>query len=423
METEEMKMLFWFGSAALVLGSGGLGASIAFLCASAEAKRNKTRWDAERKGMEEELARLRRSVDHSAKTVSPKMDSAGSGRWEGATSPVSPLEVSYPEPEVADVPGGILRSLPIPEDLPPISHDLPEPAWTDRVFRRGRAVVVTMADASGADSTPIFVLGDLHGDADSLRRILAHVFSVSPDARIVFLGDLADRSPLRKTLECARLLFWAAKTHPGKILWLRGNHDSIAWNGERGLFVSETLPHDFADALNEHVRFREEGKALASFMATLPVAAVIGNVFLSHGGVLQDDERGLRSFVGLAALTGDQCSDLVWSRMRDVPSKLASRNSRGAEVGFRQAEAFAHRLRETDGLEIAHFVCGHQHEAKHGFGYLPFDRQFIRGVSCQCVTSFFNRNASDIPARPAILRLDGPRTPVPVLFPLSDDFS
>lgn len=440
-------MLILLGVTGVLLGAAGIVAGIMSemendrLCGNiarlndevsrlnAELRAAGKKFGAERKEYERETSALRDFIERMApgppsapgRDFAPPLDRVETGASEchDKSVPESVKTESYPEPEVAEVSGSMLDALPPASDLPAVDCAAVTMGWTEPRYRRGCAVVVPPCEF-GSSAPPVFVIGDIHGDAVSFRRILAYVFSVSDDARIVFLGDVADRSPGKDALECARLLFWAAAKRPGRILWIRGNHDTLAWNGERRMFVSGSSPHEFADFLNERPEFTAEGMALASHMRSLPVAAVLGNVFASHGGCLQDDEPGLRSFVGLAGLTDAQCSDLTWSRVRDVPSKLASRVSRGAEVGFSQMKAFAERLSATDGVEIRHFVCGHQHDARCGFGYLPFAKNFAGEITCQCVTSFFNRDAFGMSARPVVLRLNDGLTPVPVFFPSAD---
>lgn len=307
-------------------------------------------------------------------------------------------------------------AIPSADCLPKIGASGMEWAWGKAKYRRGDVVVVPQGEIDSLRE-PVFVLGDLHGDAASLRGILAHVFAASPRARVVFLGDLVDRATGPSMLECARLFLWAARDNPGRFLWIRGNHDFFARNAATGRFCTSVEPHEFADFLNGNPGLAAEGEALGDIMSSLPVGALLGNVWLSHGGVLQDDEAGVRTFAGFASMTDEMKRDLVWSRMRDVPTKLAYRESAGAEVGLRQAEEFARRVRETEGVEIAHIVCAHQHEARDGFGYLPFDKCFTGGLTCQCVCSFENKTPFDGIAQPTILRLNGAGMPRPI-FPI-----
>lgn len=343
----------------------------------------------------------------------PAVPPAGGRRPPGPQPvPPPPPAPDYPDPirvSESDLPPRAEN----PAPPPPVSAEGLRWAWEEAACRRGNAVAVPLPPAD----IPVYAIGDLHGDAKSLQAILAWISAQSRDFRAIFLGDLVDRSPGPGTLACVRLFLQAVRNNPGRFLWLRGNHDFLSWDGDSGHFRSPVSPHDFSDWLEAHPDAAGEGRELCALMASLPVAAVVGNVCLSHGGVLQDDAQGLGAFSGLASLAETMCDDLVWSRMKDAPSKLPGRSHLGAEVGFEQAAAFAARLRETDGLSVSHFVCAHQHEDRNGFGYLAYERCF-RLPTCQCVCSFFNMDGFDGPARPAILRLDGPKTPVPVFFDL-----
>lgn len=68
-----------------------------------------------------------------------------------------------------------------------------------------------------------FAIGDIHGRADLLERLLGHI-AERADApyRIVFLGDLIDRGPDSKSV--VELAIETVKTIPGSMLVI-GNHD------------------------------------------------------------------------------------------------------------------------------------------------------------------------------------------------------
>lgn len=354
------------------------------------------------------LLACRRFSRHVRYRKSPESaDSPSSGR--GISRKVQPPGTTYPSTELAALTRDLL---PAAEQLPPLEEKGIEWAWSGTRYRRGDVVVVPTEEWL-RERLPTFVLGDLHGDIASLRRILSHVWSIHPRSRVVFLGDLVDRAQGADMLECARLFVWAAKQRPGRFLWIRGNHDYLARNAASGRFCTSVEPHEFADFLNERPDLTAEGEALGKLMDNLPEGAVLGNVWLSHGGVLQDDAEGLRSFAGFAAMTDEMKRDLVWTRMRDVPTKLANRGHAGAEVGLRQAQEFARRVRETEGMEIAHLVCAHQHASRDGLGYLPFDHCYTASLTCQCICSC---RLSKRGVEPAILRLDGAGIPVPVVL-------
>jgi serine/threonine protein phosphatase 1 len=86
-----------------------------------------------------------------------------------------------------------------------------------------------------------WVIGDVHGCADALQRLLQ---SLPPDDRLVLCGDVINRGPqIEQTMELA----WALVT-TGRAVWLQGNHeaDLVAalrrgdWRGQRTLAGCDT---------------------------------------------------------------------------------------------------------------------------------------------------------------------------------------
>lgn len=312
-------------------------------------------------------------------------------------------------PEPRPEPDEAFPAIPEDADLPPVGDEPIE--WAFSAFRRGDAVVVPAEALASPDAPPIYFVGDLHGDSSSLRSILKMVFTGRSDSRLVFLGDLFDRGP--KSIEAIRLFLWAARAFPDRLLWLRGNHDELGFDEASGRFTAVVDPHDFVDWLNERPEFRDEGVRLANLMGTLPLAAVIGPVWASHGGIPQKDVCG--DFAGFDAPLPVQIrQDFVWSRMKDARSKIPNRSHKGAEVGFAQAEAFVARLRETEGVDVRHIVCAHQHEHSAGFGYCDFARYFKSRPTCQCICSFHD---DDMGFDPVVLRWRAGGMPVPIRFP------
>jgi serine/threonine protein phosphatase 1 len=100
---------------------------------------------------------------------------------------------------------------------------------------------------------PVAVIGDVHGQTDKLRQIIAQLARL-PDIQrrwIVFIGDLVDRGP--DPAGSVNLYCDLAKQH-GRVTWLCGNHE-LAMAGSLGLidapdyidFASRWLPHYDSD--------------------------------------------------------------------------------------------------------------------------------------------------------------------------------
>jgi diadenosine tetraphosphatase ApaH/serine/threonine PP2A family protein phosphatase len=165
------------------------------------------------------------------------------------------------------------------------------------------------------------VVGDIHGNLDSLRRIFGRV-GYPPETSFVFLGDYVDRG--RNSVEVIILLFALKVLYPDKIYLVRGNHESrkIArcygfWNECREKYKGkEKIFHRFATAFDY-----------------LPLAAILnGAIFCVHGGLsgmisTREDLAEIKRPV--VATTGeDIVGDLLWSdpRCMDIDYMPSDRN-------------------------------------------------------------------------------------------------
>lgn len=121
---------------------------------------------------------------------------------------------------------------------------------------------------------PVAVIGDVHGQTDKLRQIIAQLAKV-PDIHrrwIVFIGDLVDRGP--DPAGTISLYCELAKQH-GKVTWVCGNHE-LAMAGSLGLFEKPDYVDFEGRWLNHydsHTTFESYGvphKDLDGLRAALP---------------------------------------------------------------------------------------------------------------------------------------------------------
>lgn len=125
----------------------------------------------------------------------------------------------------------------------------------------------------------VAVVGDLHGDYQSLQRILASV-DLESDL-LVFLGDYADRGP--DGVEVIRTVTELRKKHPQNVIALKGNHEDFTEDGIPN-FNPCTLIGEAEEKLGNWGSYFE--KELLPFIETLPLACLIpDNALLLHGGV------------------------------------------------------------------------------------------------------------------------------------------
>lgn len=129
----------------------------------------------------------------------------------------------------------------------------------------------------------VIVVGDIHGDIDSLEHILRETgfeecLMEGEDLYLLCLGDYIDRGPgqVQVLMRLLRLL----EGYPGRVVLLRGNHE-----GPRGVpFHPHDFPYVLRDAYgSEAVDIYREFRDLCDELYTAAVAPE-KTLFL-HGGV------------------------------------------------------------------------------------------------------------------------------------------
>ena len=156
-----------------------------------------------------------------------------------------------------------------------------------------------------------YAVGDIHGRADLLDRLIAVIkedrrtFAVESPC-IVFLGDYIDRGP--DSLEVLKRLQGLATEVEGNVLGLRGNHEIMLqefladpeaaaprWFRNGGLEtllscqVGGIVPSTSGDALlDARDRLAEALEPVSSWLAELRPLYQDGNVVLTHAGADPD---------------------------------------------------------------------------------------------------------------------------------------
>ncbi|MEJ7601567.1 MAG: metallophosphoesterase [Kofleriaceae bacterium] len=231
----------------------------------------------------------------------------------------------------------------------------------DRAHPGDRAIRVTAQD----DASPLWIIGDLHGDLLALEASLAlihrDVASDSAPPRIVFLGDFVDDEGF--ALEVLVRIFELIIAAPQRVCVIAGNHDeALSHDGSR--FASSVSPSDFADFLNANLAdpwIERAGKVALRLTAHVPRALFFPDgLMISHGGFpLADLHPALEE-------TGDwndpAClSDFVWVRAHPkARRKMPNRFSRGSQFGYEDFADFC-ALTARMGRPITHLVRGHDH--------------------------------------------------------------
>lgn len=238
---------------------------------------------------------------------------------------------------------------------------------SDREQPADRVIRVSAHD----DASPLWIIGDLHGDLLALEAALAQIRrdaaarSTAPP-RIVFLGDFIDDEGF--ALELLVRVFELIVEAPELVCVIAGNHDeALSYNGSR--FASSVSPSDFADFLNAnlaHEWIERTGKLALRLTAHAPRALFFPDgLLVAHGGFpLADLHAAL-------AETGDWnhpgcLSDFVWGRAHPkARRKMPNRFSRGSQFGYEDFADFC-ALSARLGRPVTHMVRGHDHvEARY----------------------------------------------------------
>jgi hypothetical protein len=232
----------------------------------------------------------------------------------------------------------------------------------DRSGPDDRAIRVEALDPA----TPLWFVGDLHGDLLALEAALALARQTSETEgglapRLVFLGDLFDDGGCG--LEVLLRVLGLAAADPGAVCLVAGNHDeALGYDGAR--FTATVAPSDFSEFLNAHLAHEwiaRAGKLAVRLAADAPRALFFPDgLLVAHGGFpLVDLHAELRA---CGDFNAPRClSDFVWARAHPkARRKLPNRVSRGSQFGYEDFAAFCAVATEL-GRPVTHMVRGHDH--------------------------------------------------------------
>ncbi|MGC8969555.1 MAG: metallophosphoesterase family protein [Conexivisphaera sp.] len=236
-------------------------------------------------------------------------------------------------------------------------------------------------------SGQIVVIGDLHGDAETLRSILAGPARAALDSgALVFLGDYVDRGPAQA--EVLYTVLALKLEYPGSVVALRGNHEPPPW--------LPPAPHDYPEALLS--RFGQRGRDIYArsleLFQRLPHAAVSRNgIFMVHGGPPSEPRR----LADLERPSKEDLEDMLWSDPTSVPGSAPS--PRGA--GHLYGPDVTARFLSENGLSLivrSHEPCDGYRIDHGGRVVTIFSRKGPPYMNRSA--SYFRASASDPPGPP-----------------------
>jgi diadenosine tetraphosphatase ApaH/serine/threonine PP2A family protein phosphatase len=188
----------------------------------------------------------------------------------------------------------------------------------------------------------IYVIGDIHGDLNTLLQIIKIIKEKNPEL-VIFLGDIVDRGP--KQLECFLMVLILKILHPQKYYLLKGNHETLEMNQKYGFF------QDFMSRFKNIEKFNE----ILMIYNVLPLCALVNNSILClHGGIPQDFEildklKNIKTKeLGIYINTLSQnLTQIMWN---DPKSNLQgfSESFRGPGINFFGEDVFETFLKENN---------------------------------------------------------------------------
>jgi len=182
----------------------------------------------------------------------------------------------------------------------------------------------------------IYVIGDLHGNLESLMRLIEIINKTNPKY-VLFLGDLVDRG--ENQLECLILVLILKILNPNQYYVLKGNHETVEMNQVYGFY------YEFLEKFKDPKRFYE----VLSLYQVIPICFIINKTILClHGGIPEDFDA-LNKFEGLRVneinervykTIANSIYQILWNDPKEVENLYFSNSFRGPGIKFFGKKAF-----------------------------------------------------------------------------------
>lgn len=239
---------------------------------------------------------------------------------------------------------------------------------------------------AGVPTERIVVVGDIHCDFTSLvgllRKLSVSEYDYFARAKFVFLGDYIDRGAL--PFETLMLLLVLQEILGDRAILLRGNHDEIRFNSDKGTFFSPVTPAETVDLVSQYLK-KETIHRISDWFECLPYIVTIERgdrrYLLVHGGIPKESAVPLLSLEALRSTSlpmseTDESTikfrrglkTMLWGDPVPTRFKVSNDESR-FEFGSEQFETF------MKSWSFTHMVRGHE-PSKYGFQKMFGDRLF-----------------------------------------------
>jgi hypothetical protein len=165
----------------------------------------------------------------------------------------------------------------------------------------------------------LVVVGDIHGDLTSLRRILTDMsfeaFLGNPNNKLIFLGDYVDRGT--NSIGVIFVICSLKKKFPDSVILMRGNHEAPV----EFPFPSHDLQVEVIRRYGYDKGKLIYNKKILPFFRLLTLATLIeGSLFLVHGGVptgnLDHSFKEILSTADQTYLRNSIMEEILWNDPR-----------------------------------------------------------------------------------------------------------
>ena len=199
----------------------------------------------------------------------------------------------------------------------------------------------------------VLVLGDIHGDFHTFRKILkdAMFFNKAENSHpytMILLGDYVDRGPYQ--VESLYIILRLLETYPNNILLLRGNHE--------GPSDIKFKPNDFQRILQNRYPqdFIEISKSVQTLFDQLYLAVhVPDRALFTHAGI-PTTAKGLNAIAFANNLHPEKSTlvELLWNDPSEKNGKHPSMRGIGWQFGPDIAERFLNKVK------VPFLIRGHE---------------------------------------------------------------
>jgi diadenosine tetraphosphatase ApaH/serine/threonine PP2A family protein phosphatase len=187
----------------------------------------------------------------------------------------------------------------------------------------------------------IYVIGDIHGDLESLIK-LYNIFQTKKPYAIIFLGDIVDRG--FKQLESLVFILILKILNPNQYYLLKGNHETWEMNQIYG----------FLEVFTKKFKGGYGFKEILGLYKVLPICAIVNKTVLClHGGIPQDKDilKKIRNVktkdIGtLDNFTSQALSQILWNDPKENLKEFTE-SFRGPGIYFFGEDVFNEFLEEN----------------------------------------------------------------------------